>query len=88
MRYYSNPTADAAIGSVEQEIRRMKKWAKEIRRLRKRRMLTPEYLAYARKQFVGIHARFLREALEDKPEAKRNKEHTGNSENSRCVYID
>lgn len=65
MSHYSNPTANAAIGSVDREIRMMRKRAEQIKRRRKNGHLTNEELALARKQFVGIYARFLREALED-----------------------
>lgn len=65
MSHYSNPTANAAIGSVDREIRMMRKRAEQIKRRRQQGLLTPEELAMARKQFVGIYARFLREALED-----------------------
>lgn len=65
MSHYSNPTANAAIGTVDREIRMMRKRAEQIKRRRKNGQLTNEELALARKQFVGIYARFLREALED-----------------------
>ena len=67
MSYYSNPTANAAMGAVDREIRIMKKRATEIRRLRKQGRLTPQMQAEARKQFPGIFYRFYVEALEDKP---------------------
>ena len=65
MNYYSNPTANAAIGSVDREIRRLRKRAKQLRYRHKRGLLTPQELAQAEKEFVGIYRRFLREALED-----------------------
>ena len=65
MSYYSNPTANAAIGAVDREIRMMRKRADQIKRRHQQGQLTPEELATARKQFSGIYARFLREALED-----------------------
>lgn len=65
MSRYSNPTANAAIGAVDREIRMMRKRAKQINRRHKQGLLTPEELAQARKVYVGIYARFLREALED-----------------------
>ena len=65
MNNYSNPTANGAIGAVDREIRKMCKQAEQIMRRRQRGLLTPEELAAARKQFVGIHALLLREALED-----------------------
>ena len=65
MNHYSNPTANAAIGAVDREIRMMRKRAEQIKRRHKQGLLTPEELAKARKQFIGIYARLLREALED-----------------------
>lgn len=65
MSHYSNPTANAAIGAVDREIRMMRKRADQIKRCRQQGLLTPEELATARKQFIGIYARLLREALED-----------------------
>lgn len=65
MSHYSNPTANAAIGAVDREIRMMRKRAEQIKRRRQQGLLTPKELAAARKQFIGIYARFLREALED-----------------------
>lgn len=65
MSHYSNPTENAAIGAIDREIRAMRKRADQIRQRRRKGLLTPEELALARKQFVGIHSRFLREALRD-----------------------
>lgn len=65
MSHYSNPTANAAIGAVDREIRMMRKRADQIKRRRQQGLLTPEELTTARRQFVGIYARFLQEALED-----------------------
>lgn len=63
--YYSNPTANTAMGAVDKEIRAMLKWAGEIRRLHLEGRLGPAELALARKYFRGIHRRFLEEALRD-----------------------
>ena len=65
MNHFSNPTANAAIGSVDREIKIMRKRAEQIKRRRQNRLLTPQELAQAQKQFVGIYRRFLREALAD-----------------------
>lgn len=65
MSHYSNPTANAAIGTVDREIRMMRKRAEQIKRRRQQGLLTSEELAKAKRLFVGIYARFLREALED-----------------------
>ena len=65
MSHYSNPTATAAIGAVDRKIRMMCKRVDQIKHRRQQGLLTPEELATARKQFIGVYARFLREALED-----------------------
>ena len=65
MSYYRDPTANAAIGTVDREIKLMRKRAAEIKRRRQRGQLTAEELAKARRQFVGIYRRFLGAALED-----------------------
>ena len=65
MSHYSNPAANAAIGAVDREIRMMRKRADQIKRRRQQGLLTPEELTTARKQFIGIYVRLLREAMED-----------------------
>ncbi len=62
--YRSDPTATAAIGAVDKEIRQMTKRAKRIKELRRRGLLTPEAEARARREFSGIFRSLLREALE------------------------
>lgn len=64
MSHYSNPTENAAVGTVDRELKRLQKLAKRIRQRNRMGLLTAEELADARKQFVGIYRRFLREALE------------------------
>ena len=63
MSYYSNPTANAAIGAVDKEIRIMRKKAKLLRHRRMAGLLTAQEEAWARRNFVGIHRRLLRLAL-------------------------
>lgn len=63
MSYYRNPTANAAIGAVDKEIKIMKKRAKLIRQRRLMGLLTAEEAARARREFVGIHRRLRRVAL-------------------------
>ena len=65
MSHYSNPTANTAIGAVDREIRVMRKRAEQIKHRHQQGLLTKEELSNARKQFVGIYARFFREALRD-----------------------
>ena len=65
MNHYSNPTANAAIGAVDREINLMRKRAEQIKRRRQKGLLTTAEVALAKKQFIGIYRRFLRDALED-----------------------
>ncbi len=65
MSYYSNPTENAAVGTVDRELKRLQKLARQIRRRNRQGLLTEQELAAARRQFVGIYRRFLVEALED-----------------------
>lgn len=65
MSYYSNPTANAAIGAVDKELRLMRKKAKQLKKLRKLGFLTSQMEAAARREFTGIYRRFLEEALRD-----------------------
>lgn len=63
--YYSNPTANTAMGAVDKEIRAMREWAREIRRLHREDKLGQLELELARKRFRGVYRRFLEEALAD-----------------------
>lgn len=65
MSHFSDPTANAAIGSVDREIKMTRRRAEQLKRRHQKKPLTPQELALAQKQFVGIHRRFLREAQED-----------------------
>jgi hypothetical protein len=48
---YSDPTAGAAMGSLDKELDRMRKKVKELRALRRAFLLTPEFEARARSRF-------------------------------------
>lgn len=63
--YRPDPTANAAIGAVDKEIRLKAKRAKRIKELRQRGLLTPAAEAQARREFTGIFRHLLKEALED-----------------------
>ena len=65
MSYYSNPTANAAIGAVDKEMKAMQKKARRLKELRRKGLLTPQEEALARRQFIGIYRRLLEEALRD-----------------------
>ncbi len=64
MRDFANPTENMAIGTVEKELKQMKKNARRLRALHRAGMLTKEMEAEARKRFTGIYRRFLVEALQ------------------------
>lgn len=65
MSYYSNPTANAAIGAVDKEMKAMQKKALRLKELRRKGLLTPQEEALARRQFIGIYRRLLEDALRD-----------------------
>lgn len=58
MSYYSNPTANAAMGAVDKEIRAKKKYAKRLKALRKNGLISDEEIARVRCRFPGIYRRF------------------------------
>jgi len=66
-RMHSDPTANRAIGSVDREIRRMKKEAERIRVLRLSNLLTFEEERRARCRFIGIYRPLLEKALRGEP---------------------
>ncbi len=61
--YIKDPTAGAAIGSIDREFRAYKKWAMKIQALKKSGLLTAEYERYASKHFVGIYRHLFLKAL-------------------------
>ena len=63
MSHYSTPTENAAIGRVDREWELMRKKAARIRARRLRGQLSQAELAEARKMFVGIYAKLLRDTL-------------------------
>lgn len=63
MSHYSDPTASAAIGAVDRELRRMRKEARRLRQLRDQGRLTREEELEARWRFKGIYRRLLEDAL-------------------------
>ena len=65
MGHYSNPTENAAIGSVDRELKTMRKLAADIKYRRQKGLLTPAEELKARRMFVGIYRRLLVEALTD-----------------------
>ena len=63
--HYSDPTANAAIGSIDREMRTMRKTAEWLGRMKSLGLLSPEQIANARRQFTGIFAPILENALRD-----------------------
>ena len=68
MSYYSNLTANAAMGAVDKEIRAKKKLAKRLRALRRKGILRAEEIAAYRCEFRGIHRRLYAEIFRDETE--------------------
>lgn len=64
--YYSNPTANAAIGAVDREMKLLRKEAKLLRQRYLRGLLTPEEETRARRRFTGIYRVLLKNALRPK----------------------
>ena len=73
MSYYSNPTENAALGSIHREWKRLDKVAKRIRRHRLDGTLTYPELHQACMQFGGIYSQLLIKALteDEDPEEKK-----------------
>lgn len=65
MRNYSDPTANAAIGSVEKEFKAKQKLAKRLKELRLQGRLSEEQLEDARKYFRGIFTYVYDEIFEE-----------------------
>ncbi len=65
---YSDPTANAAMGSLDKELERMRKKAKELRALRKEGLLTPQAQDRARSRFSTGMVRRLFDAAMAAPE--------------------
>lgn len=72
MSYYSDPTANAAMGAVDKELNAKRKLAKQIARQYHEGWLSLRELEQARKEFRDLSRNFLRDALE-KPEAHHPK---------------
>lgn len=60
---HSDPTANAAVGSIDRELRQMRKEAERIRALRRNNALTREEEQRARRRFIGIYRPLLEKAL-------------------------
>ena len=62
---HSDPTANAAIGAVDRQLRRMRREAEHIASLRRQGRFTPEMEAEARRRFIGIFRPILEKALQE-----------------------
>ena len=60
---HADPTACRAIGSIEKELKRMRKEAERLRVLRRSNMLSSEEEERARRRFIGIYKPLLERAL-------------------------
>lgn len=61
--YRNDPTANAAIGAIDRELRQKVREAEAIREKRRRGELTPEEELEARRRFTGIFRHILEDAL-------------------------
>ena len=61
----SDPTANTAVGSVDRQLRKMKKEAEQIGKLYHAGLLSYEDELLARRRFTGIFRHLLDEALAD-----------------------
>ncbi len=74
--YYSDPTANSALGSINREFSRLEKRAKHLRRLRDAGKISPEALEKAQAEFKGLYQHVLTNALN----AKQPKEEAPSSD--------
>ncbi len=64
MSHYSNPTANAAIGAAERELRLAQKLAKQLQRRKMQGLLTQQEVAAAWRECPRAYRRILRKALD------------------------
>ena len=64
MGYYSDPTANMAIGNINKEFSKLEKKAKRLRVLLDEGKITPEQIETAQTQFKGLYRHVLTLALE------------------------
>ena len=68
MNHYSDPTANAALGSINREFSRLEKKAKRLRQRLKEGTLSPQALERAQGQFTGIYRHVLNNVLKEEQE--------------------
>lgn len=75
MGYYTDPTANSALGNINREFSRLEKRAKRLRELRDAGKISPAALKEAQKEFTGLFRHVLTNALnaeQHKEEAPSN----------------
>ncbi len=65
MSYFSDPTANAAVGNINREFSKLEKKAKRLRRLLREGKLSPTDLQKAGTQFTGIYRHVLSNVLNE-----------------------
>lgn len=68
MGYYSDPTANAAIGNINREFSKLEKKAKKIRKLLKEGKISLEDIEIAQAKFKGIYQHVLTNVLNSEPD--------------------
>lgn len=66
MSYYSDPTANRALGPINREFSRLEKKAKAIRKQLQEGKITPADVERAQAQFTGIYRHVLTNVLNTK----------------------
>lgn len=66
MGYYSDPTANAALGEINREFSKLEKKAKRLCKLYKQGKISRQTLEDAQTQFTGIYRNVLNNALKEK----------------------
>ena len=66
MHYYSDPTANKALGPINREFNRLEKKAKKLRQLWRDGVITQADLDRAQSQFRGIYRNVLTNVLNQK----------------------
>ena len=68
MGYYSDPTANMAIGNINKEISKLEKKAKSLKKLLEKGKLSQKELERAQAQFTGLYRHVLDNVLEQESE--------------------
>lgn len=65
MGYYSDPTADRALGSINREFSRLEKKARRLRERWDEGTLSPDALDRAQENYTGIYRHVLRNVFQE-----------------------